>query len=89
MEGDADEVRRNAWRGRSTPGARFGLEALGARPQSIGKVRAFAGNFGMHVRAYTYIRSNGDAGLREVSDDAVLAANYLRVRLTDAYRPAL
>ena len=39
----------------------------------------------MHVRAYTYVRSNGDAGLREVSDDAVLAANYLRVRLTDAY----
>ena len=39
-----------------------------------------------HVRrAYTYIRSNGDAGLRAVSDDAVLAANYLRVRLADAY----
>ena len=85
VEGDPDEVRRNAWRGRSTPGARFGLEADGARSLSIGKVRAFAGNFGMHVRAYTYIRSNGDAGLREVSDDAVLAANYLRVRLTDAY----
>src|SRR6476620_6121555 len=72
-------------RARSTPGARFTLEAPGARAHSIGKVRAFAGNFGMHVRAYTYIRSNGDAGLREVSDDAVLAANYLRVRLTDAY----
>jgi glycine dehydrogenase subunit 2 len=83
--GDPAEVKRNAWRGRSTDGARFALEAAGTRPQSIGKVRAFAGNFGMHVRAYTYIRSNGDAGLREVSDDAVLAANYLRVRLTDAY----
>jgi glycine dehydrogenase subunit 2 len=39
----------------------------------------------MFIRAYTYIRSNGDAGLRAVSEDAVLAANYLRVRLADAY----
>jgi len=84
-EGSPEEVKRNAWAGRTTPGARFGLEADGTRAQSIGKIRAFAGNFGMHLRAYTYIRSNGDAGLREVSDDAVLAANYLRVRLTDAY----
>ena len=81
--GDPDEVRRNAWAGRSTPGARFALDA--DRPQSIGKVRSFYGNFGMFVRAYTYIRSNGDAGLREISDDAVLAANYVRVRLADAY----
>ena len=85
VDGDAGEVKRNAWAGRSTPGVRFALEVKGTRPESIGKVRAFAGNFGMHLRAYTYIRSNGDAGLREVSDDAVLAANYLRVRLTDAY----
>ncbi len=85
VAGDADEVRRNAWAGRSTPGARFALEAPDARPTTIGQVRAFTGNFGMHVRAYTYIRSNGAAGLREISDDAVLAANYLRVRLADAY----
>ena len=85
VDGDAGEVKRNAWAGRSTPGVRFALEGEGTRPESIGKVRAFTGNFGMHLRAYTYIRSNGDAGLREVSDDAVLAANYLRVRLTDAY----
>ncbi len=85
VAGDADEVLRNAWAGRSTPGARFALEEPDARPSAIGKVRAFTGNFGMHVRAYTYIRSNGAAGLREISDDAVLAANYLRVRLADAY----
>ena len=48
-------------------------------------MRTFGGNFGMFVRAYTYIRSNGGAGLREVSNDAVLAANYLRVRLADAF----
>ncbi len=83
LEGDPDEVRRNAWAGRSTPGARFILD--GDRPQSIGKVRSFHGNFGMFVRAYTYIRSNGDAGLRGISDDAVLAANYLRMRLHDVY----
>jgi len=85
VAGDADQVRGNAWAGRSTPEARFALEAPDARPTSIGKVRAFTGNFGMFVRAYTYIRSNGGSGLREVSNDAVLAANYLRVRLADAY----
>jgi glycine dehydrogenase subunit 2 len=85
VAGDADEVRQNAWAARSTPGARFALEEPTARPHSIGKVRAFTGNFGMFVRAYTYIRSNGGDGLREVSNDAVLAANYLRVRLADAY----
>ncbi len=83
VEGDPDEVRRNAWAGRSTPGARWALE--GDRPRSIGKVRMHTGNFGMFVRAYTYIRSNGAGGLRGVSDDAVLAANYLRVGLADAY----
>jgi glycine dehydrogenase subunit 2 len=85
VAGDADEVRRNAWAGQATAGARFALEETGARPESIGKVRAFTGNFGMFVRAYTYIRSNGGDGLREVSNDAVLAANYLRVRLADAF----
>ena len=82
-EGDPDAVRANAWAGRSTDGARFALDA--DRPRSIGKVRSCYGNFGMFVRAYTYIRSNGGEGLRTISDDAVLAANYLRVRLADAY----
>ena len=83
VEGDAGEVLHNAWEGRATAGARFALDW--DRPQSIGKVRSFFGNFGMFVRAYTYIRSNGGSGLREISEDAVLAANYLRVRLADAY----
>jgi glycine dehydrogenase subunit 2 len=85
VEGDAGQVRANAWAGRSTPGARFELEDPAERPESIGRVRMHTGNFGMFVRAYTYIRSNGGAGLHAVSDDAVLAANYLRVRLADAY----
>jgi len=58
-----------------------------ARPeQSIGRLGAFAGNFGVMVRAYAYIRSLGPAGLREVSGAAVLNANYLLARLREAYR---
>jgi glycine dehydrogenase subunit 2 len=52
---------------------------------SIGRLHSFHGNFGMHVRAYTYIRMHGAEGLRRVSEDAVLAANYLRARLADDY----
>lgn len=55
------------------------------RPKSIGRVRAFYGNFGMHVRAYTYIREMGPEGLRKVSELAVLNANYLRAKLQPYY----
>jgi glycine dehydrogenase subunit 2 len=55
------------------------------RSLSIGKVRSFHGNFGVIVRAYTYIRSLGHEGLRSVSDNAVLNANYLLHQLKDAY----
>jgi glycine dehydrogenase subunit 2 len=58
------------------------------RPQSIGKVRSFYGNFGMLVRAYTYIRRMGSDGLTQVSRDAVLSANYLRRSLNDLYEEA-
>jgi glycine dehydrogenase subunit 2 len=85
VAGDPAEVLANAWAGRETPGARFALEAPGERPTAIGQVRTFTGNFGMHVRAYAYIRANGGEGLRQVTDDAVLAANYLRVALAGAY----
>jgi glycine dehydrogenase subunit 2 len=61
---------------------KFRLERPGERPRSIGRMRAFAGNTGVLVRAYAYIRAHGAEGLREVSDDAVLAANYLKTRLT-------
>jgi glycine dehydrogenase subunit 2 len=52
------------------------------RPQSIGRVRSFYGNFGMLVRAYTYVAAMGSDGLTQASKDAVLAANYVRARLT-------
>jgi glycine dehydrogenase subunit 2 len=47
------------------------------RPQSVGRVRSFFGNFGMMVRAYTYIRELGPEGLKAVSDLAVLNARYV------------
>jgi glycine dehydrogenase subunit 2 len=55
------------------------------RPKSIGKLQAFWGNFGMLVRAYTYIRTMGPDGLRAVSDNAVLNANYVMKRLEKDY----
>jgi glycine dehydrogenase subunit 2 len=55
------------------------------RPQSIGKVKAFNGQFGMHVRALCYILANGPEGLKEVSEVAVLNANYIRAKLKDVY----
>jgi glycine dehydrogenase subunit 2 len=63
----------------------FRLERPDERPTSIGRLRSFVGNTGVLVRAYTYIRAHGASGLREVSDDAVLAANYLRKRVGEAY----
>jgi glycine dehydrogenase subunit 2 len=54
------------------------------RPKSIGKVRAFTGPFGVFVRSYAYIRAYGPR-LREMSETAVLNANYVLARLKDAY----
>jgi len=51
------------------------------RPQSIGRVKPFYGNFGINVRAYTYIRSMGPDGLKAVTEYAVLNANYMMRRL--------
>ncbi len=51
------------------------------RPQSIGRVRAFFGNVGVLLRAYVYIRTHGPDGLRHISENAVLNANYLLSRV--------
>ncbi|HHW15244.1 MAG TPA: aminomethyl-transferring glycine dehydrogenase subunit GcvPB [Firmicutes bacterium] len=51
------------------------------RPQSIGKVKAFYGNFLVALKAYAYLRAVGPEGLERVSEDAVLNANYLRTKL--------
>jgi glycine dehydrogenase subunit 2 len=63
-------------------GDRFRLDY--DRPKSIGKVRGYCGPFGVFVRSYAYIRSYGP-GLREMSEAAVLNANYLLARLRDTY----
>jgi glycine dehydrogenase subunit 2 len=55
------------------------------RPQSVGRVRSFYGNFGMFVRALAYILANGPDGLRQTTEDAVLNANYIRKGLDGAY----
>ncbi len=54
-------------------------------PRSIGRVRAFTGNFGMAVRALAYMLANGPEGLRQTTEDAVLNANYIRSRLRGVY----
>jgi glycine dehydrogenase subunit 2 len=55
------------------------------RPQSVGRVRMFFGNFGMHVRALAYIMANGPDGLRQTTEDAVLNANYIRKKLEGVF----
>jgi glycine dehydrogenase subunit 2 len=58
---------------------------LVAPERSIGRTTAFHGNFGVLVRALTYIRSLGAEGLRAISENAVINANYVQARLRDAY----
>ncbi|RPI34253.1 MAG: glycine dehydrogenase subunit 2 [Chloroflexota bacterium] len=53
--------------------------------KTIGRVKSFYGQFGMMVRAYTYIRMHGADGLRKISEYAVLNANYLLARLRNTY----
>lgn len=55
------------------------------RPQSIGRVKPFYGNFGINVRAYTYIRTMGPDGLRQVTENAVINANYMMRSLAPYY----
>jgi glycine dehydrogenase subunit 2 len=55
------------------------------RPLSIGKVKSFYGNFGIVVRAFTYILSMGPDSLRQASEAAVLNANYIRTKLAERY----
>jgi glycine dehydrogenase subunit 2 len=72
-------VRREAGAGNGAAGPFYDLDF--DRPKSIGRLRGFQGNYGVFVRSYAYIRSLGATGLREVSEVAVLNANYLLARL--------
>ncbi len=55
------------------------------RPQSVGRVKAFYGNFGMHLRALSYILTHGNDGLREATEAAVLNARFIAHGLSDTY----
>ncbi|WP_085991922.1 aminomethyl-transferring glycine dehydrogenase subunit GcvPB [Oceanobacillus senegalensis] len=55
------------------------------RPQSIGRIKPYYGNFAINLRAYTYIRTMGAEGLKKVSEYAVLNANYMMRKLEKAY----
>ena len=64
-----------------TSEGQYRLTRLQDYPKSIGRVRGFFGNVGVLVRAYCYIRAHGAEGLKRVSEDAVLNANYLLSRV--------
>jgi glycine dehydrogenase subunit 2 len=63
-------------------------EAKDQAAQAFGRLSAFHGQMGMFVRAYTYMRSHGADGLRQVAEDAVLNANYIKARLSTVMSPA-
>ena len=63
-----------------------GFRLDGDLPRSIGSVHSFYGNVGVALKAYAYLLALGDGGLREVSDNAVLNANYLQERLKRTFR---
>jgi len=54
-------------------------------PQSIGPIHGFYGNFGILIRAWAFIKTMGESGLREMTKQAVLNANYLKLRLEEKY----
>ncbi len=61
------------------------LETKEDRPDTLGTLKAFQGQFGMHVRALSYMKSHGSDGLKQVSEDAVLNANYILSELSEDY----
>ncbi len=66
---------------------RHALQTRGAR--SIGRVKSFAGNVAVALKAYAYLRQHDAASLRRVAENAILNANYLRVKLRDQFPPAV
>jgi glycine dehydrogenase subunit 2 len=76
------------WLVHGPDGLRLEEEAVGEAAQAFGRMSAFHGQMGMYVRAYAYMRSHGADGLRQVAEDAVLNANYIKARLSDVMSPA-
>ena len=69
----------------SGEGAYYKLETEEDRPETVGRLKGFQGQFGMHVRALAYMLSHGADGLKQVSEDAVLNANYILRALEEDY----
>ncbi len=63
----------------------YTLEGEQDREDTLGRLKAFQGQFGMFVRALSYMKSHGSDGLKQVSEDAVLNANYILAKLSDDY----
>jgi glycine dehydrogenase subunit 2 len=76
------------WVVNHTDGFRLVEEAADEAAQAFGRMSAFHGQMGMFVRAYAYMRSHGADGLRQVAEDAVLNANYIKASLSDVMSPA-
>jgi glycine dehydrogenase subunit 2 len=76
------------WLTHGPQGLSLAESATGEAAQAFGRMSAFHGQMGMYVRAYAYMRSHGADGLRQVAEDAVLNANYLKARLGDVMSPA-
>ncbi|WP_411287070.1 aminomethyl-transferring glycine dehydrogenase subunit GcvPB, partial [Phenylobacterium sp.] len=76
------------WVVRGTDGLQLVEEAIEEAGQAFGRMCAFHGQMGMFVRAYAYMRSHGADGLRQVAEDAVLNANYVKARLSPVISPA-
>ncbi len=66
-------------------GDEYKLEWEDDRPETLGRLKAFQGQFGMHVRALSYMLSHGADGLKQVSEDAVLNANYILSQLKEEF----
>jgi glycine dehydrogenase subunit 2 len=66
-------------------GDEYALQWEGDRLETMGQLKGFQGQFGMHVRALAYMMSHGADGLKQVSEDAVLNANYILSQLKDDY----
>ncbi len=65
--------------------ATYKLSRIEDRPEALGRLKGFHGQFGMHVRALTYILSHGADGLKRIAEDAVLHANYILAELKNDY----
>ncbi|MEO8113397.1 MAG: aminomethyl-transferring glycine dehydrogenase subunit GcvPB, partial [Phenylobacterium sp.] len=76
------------WLVHGPDGLRLVEEAVDEAVHAFGRMCAFQGQMGMFVRAYAYMRSHGADGLRQVAEDAVLNANYLKARLSAVMTPA-